>query len=99
MSYEQFRQSLQANLPPAELSLVLQALWWDAKGEWTKAHECAQQRETRDHAWVHAYLHRKEGDVSNARYWYRQAGRPEANRTLEEEWNEITRELLTRGEQ
>jgi hypothetical protein len=94
MTFEEFRQSLQASDPPAELPLVLAALWWDAKGDWTKAHECAQQRETPDHAWVHAYLHRKEGDLSNARYWYGQAGRPEAKGTFQEEWNAIARELL-----
>ena len=90
MSYEQFQQSMQANLPPAGLSQVLAALWWDAKGDWTKAHECAQQRDTRDHAWVHAYLHRKEGDLGNARWWYGQARRQPSSGSLQEEWIEIT---------
>jgi len=94
MTLEEFQDSLQAGEPPAELPLTLQALWWDAKGDWTKAHECAQERDTPDHAWVHAYLHRKEGDLSNARWWYGQAERPEGIAPFHEEWNTIARELL-----
>jgi len=96
MNFEQFQRSMQASEPPAELPLVVAALWWDAKGDWTKAHECAQQRETPDHAWVHAYLHRKEGDVDNARYWYRRAGRPEFTGSLQEEWSSLAQALTTR---
>ena len=59
----------------AEFDGVLLALWWDAHGDWNKAHEIAQDVSGADGAWVHAYLHRREGDVSNAGYWYRQAGR------------------------
>ena len=79
MDFEEFQSSVAESEPPSELPLVLVALWWDAKGDWTKAHECAQQRESADHAWVHAYLHRKEGDMDNARYWYGRAGRPVFN--------------------
>jgi hypothetical protein len=94
MNYEQFRTSTDANEPPTELPLVLAALWWDLKGDWTKAHECAQQHESSDHAWVHAYLHRKEGDLDNARYWYDRAGKPIFKGALEEERREIAEALL-----
>lgn len=94
MDLEQFRESLKASAPPAELPLVLAALWWDAKGDWQKAHECAQQDETADHAWVHAYLHRKQGDLPNARYWYLQASRPIANGEFDNEWTRIAQSLL-----
>lgn len=65
---------------------MLAALWWDRRGDWPRAHECAQSDEGRDCAEVHAYLHRKEGDLPNARYWYARAGRPVANGTLDDEW-------------
>jgi len=94
MNLKQFQASLNQPQPPAELPLALTALWWDAKGNWTKAHECAQQRETPHHAWVHAYLHRKEGDASNAGYWYRRAGRRASGGALAEEWLEIAKALL-----
>ena len=96
MTLDDFRASLGAATPPAR-TLALQGLWWDAKGEWTKAHECAQAQEDGDGAWVHAYLHRKEGDLSNAGYWYRQAGRPTATMSLDEEWRAIVRALLQAG--
>jgi hypothetical protein len=94
MNYEQFRASTTAEEPPGALSLVLAALWWDLKGDWTKAHECAQQLESAKHAWVHAYLHRKEGDADNARYWYRRAGKAVFNGSLEEEREEIAKTLI-----
>jgi len=94
MNLKQFQASLNQPQPPTELPLALTALWWDAKGNWTKAHECAQQRETPHHAWVHAYLHRKEGDVDNARYWYGRAGKPVFAGPLEEEWKRIAEALL-----
>jgi hypothetical protein len=72
----------------------LLALWWDAKGDWEKAHEIAQDVAGADGAWVHAYLHRKEGDVGNAGYWYRRAGRDVARGGLRVEWEGIVRELL-----
>ncbi len=80
--------------PPEGLSLGLQALWWDAKGDWNKAHACAQERD--DHAGmrVHAYLHRKEGDQSNAGYWYRRCRVSPSTATLEEEWEELAKTLL-----
>ena len=68
--------TLEQAQPPGGLSPLLQALWWDAKGNWRRAHAIAQEIETPDAAWVHAYLHRKEGDDWNAGYWYRRSGRP-----------------------
>ena len=94
MTIQDFEQTLQAGAPSADLPLVLAALWWDAKGDWTKAHECAQQKETPEHAWVHAYLHRKEGDLDNARYWYGRAGRDVFTGTLQEEWTRMAEALL-----
>jgi hypothetical protein len=99
MTLEEFRKSLSSERPPEDLTLSLAALWWDAKGDWTKAHESAQQDEGAAGAWVHAYLHRKEGDVSNAGYWYRQAGKPQANMALEKEWAEIVSSLLDQKHQ
>lgn len=80
---------------PSEVSLELQSLWYDAKGDWEKAHTLVQDLGTSEAAWVHAYLHRKEGDISNAGYWYRRAGKPVFTGTLEQEWEEIVTALLT----
>jgi hypothetical protein len=73
---------------------ALLALWWDAKGEWDKAHEIAQDVDGADGAWVHAYLHRKDGDLGNAGYWYRRAGRAVATGDSRVEWEGIVREML-----
>lgn len=94
MTLDDFRKSLAETGPPSEISLALAGLWWDAKGDWTRAHECAQQVETGDGAWVHAYLHRKEGDQSNAAYWYGRAGKPVSSKPLDREWLEIVKQLL-----
>jgi hypothetical protein len=94
MNLEEFRQSLLGDGPPQGLSVALAGLWWDAKGDWTKAHESAQQDEGPCGAWVHAYLHRKEGDSSNAAYWYQRAGKPLARASLKDEWLEIAGSLL-----
>lgn len=94
MNSQEFRNSLQRDDPPEELSVALAGLWWDAKGDWTKAHESAQQDEGPEGAWVHAYLHRKEGDPANAAYWYQRAGKSTTRSSLEEEWAEITSALL-----
>ena len=77
--------------------MPLQALWWDAKGDWTKAHACAQDARGPDGAAVHAYLHRKEPDLSNARYWYNQAGRTPFSGDLEDEWLALATEFLSSG--
>ena len=94
MDLETFTTSLTDDAPPTGLSRLLQALWHDANGDWEAAHRLAQQQDDRDGAWVHAYLHRKEGDLSNAAYWYRRAGRPVSGLSLEEEWREIAGALL-----
>jgi len=94
MTLDEFRQSLTATEPPSGLSQALAGLWFDAKGDWTRAHESAQQDEGRDGSWVHAYLHRKEGDQGNAAYWYRRAGKPVCPETLDAEWRSIARSLL-----
>ena len=95
MDLRQFRDSLAAATPPQELSHALQALWYDAKDDWAAAHEHAQAQEDAKGAWVHAYLHRKEGDPANAAYWYRRAGQPAATVTLEAEWDALVAALLT----
>jgi hypothetical protein len=86
--------SLSAALPPAELTLALTGLWWDAKGDWTGAHESAQRDEGTEGSWVHAYLHRKEGDQDNSVYWYGRAGKPVCREPLDAEWLTIVRDLL-----
>jgi hypothetical protein len=78
------------------LTGALLALWWDAKGDWEKAHEVAQDVAGADGAWVHAYLHRKEGDLGNAGYWYRRAGRAVASGDSRVEWEGIVRAMLGR---
>jgi hypothetical protein len=96
MDLAEFRSSVRtAGAPPASASLPLQALWWDARGDWAKAHECAQADPGAAGAAVHAYLHRKEPDLSNARYWYNRAGRAPASGSLDEEWDGLAAELLT----
>ena len=94
MDLAAFRASLAAPSPPQELTLALQALWREAKGDWERAHELAQADEGAGD-WVHAYLHRKEGDAGNAAYWYRRARKPIARGTLDEEWADIATALLS----
>jgi hypothetical protein len=89
-----FRASLAAAAPPQGLGPAVAALWWDAKGDWDRAHELAQADEGGDGDWVHAYLHRKEGDDGNAAYWYRRAGKPASRATLDQEWATIAAALL-----
>jgi hypothetical protein len=92
-----FKASLSGATPAPHLSAPLAALWWMAKGGWDKAHKIVQDEATADAAWVHAYLHRVEGDSANAGYWYRQAGKPAAAGPVETEWERITSELLKGG--
>ncbi|MCW3477079.1 hypothetical protein [Limobrevibacterium gyesilva] len=94
MDIAAFRHSLVQAAPPEGLSLALQGLWWDARGDWNRAHACAQDQDDAEGAAVHAYLHRKEGDLPNARYWYARAGRPVAAGTLEQEWASLVDALL-----
>ena len=89
MTQAEFRQ---AN--PSQFRGALLALWWDGQGSWEQAHEVAQEVDGPDGAWVHAYLHRKEGDLGNAGYWYRRAGRQPATGALELEWTYIVETLL-----
>jgi hypothetical protein len=91
MSVDEFRDA--KTVPPA-LSGALRALWHDAHGDWDAAHQCAQEDGSAASAWVHAYLHRKEGDDGNAGYWYRRAGRKAAAGSLEAEWSAIAAALL-----
>jgi hypothetical protein len=98
MTLEVFRQSLRREEPPGHLSFALAGLWWDAKNSWKQAHESAQQDESPAGAWVHAYLHRKEGDSSNAAYWYRRAAKPPCQIPLEQEWLQIAEFLLSAAE-
>ena len=98
MTVQEFRESLSRDEPPRQFSLALAVLWWDAKGNWKQAHEVAGQDEGPAAAWVHAYLHRKEGDVSNARYWYKRADKTPATTSLEQEWVAIAESLLAEGE-
>jgi hypothetical protein len=97
LQLEAFRDSLTKPQPPAGLIPALQALWWDAKGDWEKAHEHAQERDDHPGMRVHAYLHRKEGDLSNAAYWYRRCGVQPSTVTLDAEWDELVREFLRRS--
>jgi hypothetical protein len=94
VSTAEFKASLSAAAPAATLTPPLAALWWAAKGDWDKAHRIVQDEATREAALVHAYLHRVEGDLGNAGYWYRQAGQPVAKDTLESEWERIAAALL-----
>ncbi|HWA09973.1 MAG TPA: hypothetical protein VG838_11030 [Opitutaceae bacterium] len=98
MSFEEFQASLASGAVPPGLGGALQGLWHDARGDWDEAHRCAQEEKSRDGSWVHAYLHRKEGDLGNAGYWYARAGRtmPATTVALETEWAAIARELLAR---
>jgi hypothetical protein len=95
MTLEEFRGSLPGANPPGPLSFALAGLWWDAKGNWEQAHESAQRDEGPAGSWVHAYLHRKEGDTANAGYWYGRAGKVPAQGSLEQEWLEIAEALLS----
>jgi hypothetical protein len=94
MTFDEFRESLTAAEPPPGLSHALAGLWWDGKGDWTRAHESAQQDEGVEGSWVHAYLHRKEGDQGNAAYWYSRAGKPVCREPLDAEWLSIVEGLL-----
>ena len=95
MSTADFRASLSAAAPAPSLEPPLAALWWAAKGDWDAAHKIVQDEETPEAAWVHAYLHRVEGDLGNAGYWYRRAGKPVAEDALDAEWERIVSALLT----
>ena len=90
----EFKASLSDAAPAPELDAPLAALWWASKGEWNQAHKIVQDEPTADAAWVHAHLHRVEGDLGNAGYWYRRAARPVAAGSLDTEWEGIAAALL-----
>ncbi len=94
MDLKAFKASLDRDAPPAGLSPALEALWCEAKGDWRQAHRLAQQQRDQTGAWVHAYLHRVEGDTGNAGYWYRRAGKPQSSAPLKQEWEAIVSALL-----
>jgi len=94
MEFETYKASLTQPAPPDGLSMAAQALWWQAKGDWHLAHQYAQQQADAEGAWAHAYLHRVEGDLSNAGGWYHRAGKTPSTAPLEEEWETIARALL-----
>ena len=97
MTLSDFKRTTTEKESPATLSAPLRALWHDAKGEWHAAHEVAQNIDDATGAWIHAYLHRKEGDLGNAGYWYRRAKKPECSSSLDAEWEEIATALLDGG--
>jgi hypothetical protein len=89
-----FKLSLRRNEPPVDSAPALAALWWVKKGDWERAHEIVMNADDADAAWVHAHLHRVEGDRSNAQYWYRQAKKPTATGTFDAEWEAMVAALL-----
>lgn len=94
MTIQQFRKTITESSPPSSVSGHLKALWYDAKDDWEQSHTIIQDIEDADAAWIHAYLHRKEGDTGNADYWYRRAGKKRPAITLEEEWENIAASLI-----
>ena len=94
MTFDEFVGSISAEKPPAAVSEMLTSLWWDKKGDWDRAHSIAQDIPTEQGSAVHAYLHREEGVLWNADYWYRRAGRQRPNVSLEEEWHRLVEEML-----
>lgn len=93
MTLDAFKATLSSATPPAVAPLLV-ALWHDARGEWDAAHQVAQDIDDKSGAWVHAYLHRKEGDLDNAAYWYQRASQPVATDSLDAEWARIAAALL-----
>lgn len=97
MDLAEFRASLATAEPPSGLSLPLRTLWWEAKGDWHQAHQCAQEDRSPAGSAVHAYLHRVEGDLSNAGHWYARAGRTPSTAALADEWTTLALEFLPKG--
>jgi hypothetical protein len=94
MNLSVFKETLSGSEPPQNVSVYLKTLWYDAKGEWDKAHKLIQDFEDRNASWIHAYLHRKEGDTGNADYWYSCAGKKRPSVSLDEEWEQIVTTLI-----
>lgn len=94
MHYDEFVNSLAGENPPDHISLLLKALWYDGKNDWEASHNIAQDIHDSNGSWIHAYLHRKEGDISNARYWYNMAGKREFPGSLKDEWESLVKTFL-----
>lgn len=94
MEFKIFQESLNAVTPPETISVYLAAMWHDGHGDWHKAHNMVDALEDKTACWVHAYLHRKEGDTWNADYWYRKAGKARPDISLQQEWEAIVQSLL-----
>jgi hypothetical protein len=94
MNFQEFKSSLNNESPPKNISELLAALWYDAKGNWNEAHNIAQSIADKNGSLIHAYLHRKEGDDSNASYWYSKAGKSFPSVSLEDEWEKIVNEFI-----
>lgn len=97
MTYDEFILTIENNQLPSNLPLYLQALWYDAKGEWQKAHSLIDSLDDKNSCLVHAYLHRKEGDISNADYWYMRAHAQRPSESLQKEWQNLTMQLLLKS--
>jgi hypothetical protein len=98
VNVQQLESSLGEATPPSGLPPLVQALWHERHGDWTRAHEITQDIDGADAAWVHAYLHRREGDLPNAGYWYRLASKPVTRMNLNDEWRAIAEALLSSGD-
>ncbi len=94
MQFETFKQSVNNKTPPVNVSVYLLALWYDARGDWDQAHRMVDSVEDDTAYWVHAYLHRKEGDIGNADYWYSKAHKKRPSANLPEEWEILVKALL-----
>ncbi|NRB49501.1 MAG: hypothetical protein HRU41_17610 [Saprospiraceae bacterium] len=97
MDFQQFKQSLSNTQPPGEIGEELTALWYAGKDDWDRSHDIAQDIPNRNGDWIHAYLHRWEGDDWNASYWYRRAGKSKPSCSLAQEWENIVQTLLESG--
>lgn len=94
MDLIEFKNTVNDSAPPKKVSVYLNALWYDKKGDWNKSHNIIQDVDDKTASWIHAYLHRKEGDNGNAGYWYSRAGKHFPETSLEEEWDDIVASLL-----
>lgn len=94
MNLTEIKESLAAEQPPQQLSVYIKALWYDAKDDWDKSHKLIQDVPDKNASWIHAYLHRKEGDIWNADYWYSKAGKKRPSVSLNEEWEQLVSALL-----
>lgn len=94
MDFQTFKQSVNNTTPPPNISVYLLALWYDANNNWDKAHALVDSFNDAAACWIHAYLHRKEGDIENANYWYSKANKKKPDFSLEQEWEIIVKALL-----